>query len=149
MDRNQAIWIKDPASILADGAERGIVVKDGRIVELVPWGGQPTISEASFAAGDHVLLPGLINTHHHFYQTLTRALPAALDRELFPWLQALYPVWAGLTPQALELGVTLAMSELLLSGCTTTTDHHYVFPAGLEDACDGRERSVAHGRIAT
>jgi len=80
MDRNQAIWIKDPASILADGAERGIVVKDGRIVELVPWGGQPTISAASFAAGDHVLLPGLINTHHHFYQTLTRALPAALDR---------------------------------------------------------------------
>ena len=136
MDRNQAIWIKDPASILADGAERGIVVKDGRIVELVPWGGQPTISAASFAAGDYVLLPGLINTHHHFYQTLTRALPAALDRELFPWLQALYPVWAGLTPQALELGVTLAMSELLLSGCTTTTDHHYVFPAGLEDAVD-------------
>src|SRR2546430_8640233 len=136
MDRNQAIWIKDPASILADGAERGIVVKDGRIVELVPWGGQPTISAASFAAGDHVLLPGLINTHHHFYQTLTRALPAALDRELFPWLQAPYPGWAGHPPQARELGVTLAMSELLLSGCTTTTDHHYVFPAGLEDAID-------------
>src|SRR2546429_6870214 len=134
MDRNQAIWIKDPASILADGAERGIVVKDGRIVELVPWGGQPSISAASFAVGDHVLRPGLISTHHHFYQALTRAVPAALDRELFRWLQALYPVWAGLTPQALELGVTLAMSELLLSGCTTTTDHHYVFPAGLEDA---------------
>src|SRR5207237_5252546 len=79
---------------------------------------------------------GLINTHHHFYQTLTRALPAALDRELFPWLQALYPVWARLTPESLELGVTVAMSELVLSGCTTTTDHHYVFPAGLEDAVD-------------
>ena len=74
------------------------------------------------------MLPGLINTHHHFYQTLTRALPAALDRELFPWLQALYPVWARLTPESLHLGVTVAMSELLLSGCTTTTDHHYVFP---------------------
>ena len=83
-----------------------------------------------------MVLPGLINTHHHFYQTLTRALPAALDRELFPWLQALYPVWARLTPEALDLGVTVAMSELLLSGCTTTTDHHYVFPAGLEDAVD-------------
>ncbi len=83
-----------------------------------------------------MVLPGLINTHHHFYQTLTRALPAALDRELFPWLQALYPVWARLTPKNLELGVTVAMSELLLSGCTTTTDHHYVFPAGLEDAVD-------------
>src|SRR5258706_542265 len=131
MDRNQAIWIKDPLGILADGAERGIVVKDGGIVELVPRGSQPTISATSFEAGDHVVLPGLINTHHHFYQTLTRALPAALDRELFPWLQALYPVWARITPEALELGVTLAMSELLLSGCTTTTDHHYVFPPAL------------------
>jgi 8-oxoguanine deaminase len=92
MDRNRAIWIKDPLDIFADGAERGIVVKDGRIVELVPRGGQPTTSAASFEAGDHVVLPGLINTHHHFYQTLTRALPAALDRELFPWLQALYAV---------------------------------------------------------
>src|SRR5258706_5744173 len=136
MDRNQAIWIKDPLGILADGAERGIVVTDGGIVELVPRGGQPTISATSFEAGDHVVLPGLIYTHHQCYQTLTRALPAALDRELFPWLQALYPVWARLTPESLDLGVTVAMSELLLSGCTTTTDHHYVFPAGLEDAVD-------------
>src|SRR6202047_4311492 len=136
MDQTKAIWIKDPLAILADGAERGIVVKDGRIVELVPRGAQPTTSAASFEAGDHVVLPGLINTHHHFYQTLTRALPAALDRELFPWLEALYPVWARLTPEALELGVTVAMSDLRVSGCTTTTDHHYVFPAGLEDAVD-------------
>src|SRR6266852_735596 len=134
MDPMRAIWIKDPLAILADGAERGVVVQNGRIVELVPKGGQPTTTAAFFEAGDHVVLPGLINTHHHFYQTLTRALPAALDRELFPWLQALYPVWARLTPEALDLGVTVAMSELLLSGCTTTTDHHYVFPAGLEDA---------------
>ena len=136
MDHPHAIWIKDPLAILADGAERGIVVKNGRIVELVPRGGQPATAAAFFEAGDHVVVPGLINTHHHFYQTLTRALPAALDRELFPWLQALYPVWARLTPKNLELGVTVAMSELLLSGCTTTTDHHYVFPAGLEDAVD-------------
>ena len=84
----------------------------------------------------HVVLPGLINTHHHFYQTLTRASPAALDRELFPWLQALYPLWARLTPDALDAAVTVAMAELLLSGCTTTTDHHYVFPTGLEAAID-------------
>src|SRR3984893_2355802 len=136
MDQTHAILIKDPLGILADGAERGIVVRNGRIVELVPRGGQPKTPAAFFEAGDHVVLPGLINTHHHFYQTLTRALPAALDRELFPWLQALYPVWARLTPEALDLGVTVAMSELLLSGCTTTTDHHYVFPAGLEAAID-------------
>src|SRR6201997_5184702 len=136
MDQTRAIWIKDPLAILADGAERGVVVQDGRIVELVRKGGQPSMAAAFFEAGDHVVLPGLINTHHHFYQTLTRALPAALDRELFPWLQALYPVWARLTPESLNLAVTVAMSELLLSGCSTTTDHHYVFPAGLEDAID-------------
>ena len=93
-------------------------------------------AEDFLSVGDHVVLPGLINTHHHFYQTLTRAVPAALDRELFPWLTALYPIWARLTPQALDLGMTLAMAELLLSGCTTTTDHHYVFPRGLEDSID-------------
>src|SRR3979490_232153 len=137
MDQTQAIWIKDPLSIFADGAERGIVIRGGKIVERVPRGREPSTVQATvYDAGAHVVLPGLINTHHHFYQTLTRALPAALDRELFPWLQALYPVWARLTPESLDLGVTLAMSELLLSGCTTTTDHHYVFPAGLEDAVD-------------
>src|SRR3984893_652478 len=136
MDPKRAIWIKDPLAILADGAGRGIVVQNGKIVELVPAGGEPRATARFFEAGDHVVLPGLINTHHHFYQTLTRALPAALDRELFPWLQALYPVWARLKPDALDLSVTVAMSELLLSGCTTTTDHHYVFPAGLEDAVD-------------
>ena len=137
MDQGQAIWIKDPLGIFADGAARGVVVGNGRIVELVQAGGRPaTTGAVAFDASQHVVLPGLINTHHHFYQTLTRALPAALDRELFPWLQALYPVWAQLTPEALQLGVSVAMAELLLSGCTTTTDHHYVFPAGLEDAVD-------------
>src|ERR1700747_3354591 len=137
MESTQAIWIKDPLGIFADGAERGVVVKGGKIVELVPAGGIPATAQGvAFDAGRHVVLPGLINTHPHFYQTLTRALPAAMDRELFPWLQALYPVWARLTPERLDLGVTVAMSELLLSGCTTTTDHHYVFPKGLEDAVD-------------
>jgi 8-oxoguanine deaminase len=131
------LWIRDPLAILAIGAERGFVVKNGRIVELVPKGATPAIPDATiFDAGAHVVIPGLINTHHHFYQTLTRALPAALDRELFPWLQALYPVWARLTPEVLDLAFTVAMAELLLSGCTTTTDHHYVFPAGLDDAID-------------
>ena len=89
-----------------------------------------------FDAGEHALLPGLINTHHHFFQTLTRALPAALDKELFPWLTALYPVWARLDAEALRSAATVAMAELMLSGCTTTTDHHYVFPGGLENAID-------------
>ncbi len=90
----------------------------------------------AFDASAHVVLPGLINTHHHFYQTLTRATPAAFDRTLFGWLRTLYPIWARLTPEAVDSAATVAMAELLLSGCTTTTDHHYVFPAGLEDAMD-------------
>jgi 8-oxoguanine deaminase len=135
--RTRPLWIRDPLAILADGAEGGFVVENGRIVELVPGGRTPATADVtSFDARGHVVIPGLINTHHHFYQTLTRALPAALDRELFPWLQALYPVWARLTPEALDLAVSVAMAELLLSGCTTTTDHHYVFPDGLESAVD-------------
>jgi 8-oxoguanine deaminase len=136
-DQQSALWLKDPLAILADGAERGIVVQGGRIVELVAASASPATPDVrTFDAGQHVVLPGLINSHHHFYQTLTRAVPAALDRELFPWLQALYPIWARLTPEALDLGMTLAMAELVLSGCTMTTDHHYVFPAGLEDGID-------------
>ncbi len=131
------LWIKDPLGILADGAERGVVV-DGRVSSNA-WraGAEPATPDVTvFDASRHVVVPGLINTHHHFYQTLTRASPAALDRELFPWLQALYPLWARLTPDALDAAVTVAMAELLLSGCTTTTDHHYVFPTGLEAAID-------------
>lgn len=94
MDQARAIWIRDPLAILADGAERGIVVQGGRIVELVGKGREPaTAHGAVYDAGAHVVLPGLINTHHHFYQTLTRALPAAMDRELFPWLQACARAW--------------------------------------------------------
>jgi len=137
MQESAALWVKDPLAILAGGADRGLVVVDGAIIELVGAGAEPQIEGFSvFEARDHVVLPGLINTHHHFYQTLTRAAPAALDRELFPWLKALYPVWARLTPEALDLAATIAMAELMLSGCTTTTDHHYVFPAGLADAID-------------
>ena len=128
-----AIWLRNPLAVLGD-APGGVVVQGGRIVELVPAGGAPNRPAAPFDASRHVVLPGLVNTHHHFYQTLTRCLPVALDRPLFGWLQALYPVWARLTPEALDAAVTVAMAELLLSGCTTTTDHHYVFPPGLEDA---------------
>jgi 8-oxoguanine deaminase len=131
-----ALWLRNPLAILTDGgdASGGVVVQDGRILELVPNGCRPTQDAAVFDASEHVVLPGLINTHHHFYQTLTRAFPGAMDRTLFGWLGALYPVWARLTPEALDAGATVALAELLLSGCTTTTDHHYVFPAGLADA---------------
>jgi 8-oxoguanine deaminase len=133
-----ALWIKDPLAILADGAERGVVVRGGQIVELVPAGKAlpDTPDVRVWEAGSHVIIPGLISTHHHFFQTLTRATPAALNRELFPWLKALYPIWANITPEILDAAQTTALAELLLSGCTTTTDHHYLFPPGLEQAID-------------
>ena len=131
------LWLRNPLGILAPGGEGGVVISGDRIVELVPMGCQPATPDCRvFDASAHVVIPGLINTHHHFFQTLTRALPASLDRTLFPWLTALYPVWANITPEALDAAVTVAMAELLLSGCTTTTDHHYLFPAGLEQAID-------------
>ncbi len=131
------LWLKTPLAILAEGAGGGIVVEDGRIVELVPSGGEPRAPvDESFDAARHVVLPGLVNTHHHFYQTLTRAHPQAIDKELFPWLQSLYPIWARLDPDSFRLSVRLALTELLMSGCTTAADHHYLFPKGLEDAID-------------
>jgi len=130
-------WIKDPLAIFAANAERGLVVEDGRIAEVVARGREPTAPvEAVFDASRHVVLPGLVNTHHHFFQTLTRAHPAAINRELFPWLMALYPIWARLKPHQLRLAVRLALTELMLSGCTTAADHHYLFPPGLENAVD-------------
>ena len=132
-----SVWIKDPLAIFAEGAERGVVVRDGVIAELVAKGRTPSDPAAAiYEAGAHVVLPGLINTHHHFYQTLTRAVPPSTEQELFGWLETLYPIWARLTPEAVESGASVAMAALLLSGCTTTTDHHYVFPPGLEHAID-------------
>lgn len=131
------LWIRDPLAILAEGAARGVVVEGARIVECVGGGREPAAPvDAVFDAARHVVLPGLINTHHHFYQTLTRAHPKAIDKELFPWLLALYPVWARLDPDSFRLAVRLALVELMMSGCTTAADHHYVFPAGLEQAVD-------------
>jgi len=132
------LWLKDPLAVLADGAERGIVVEGTRIVELVGCGREPASPcDAVFDASRHVMLPGLVNTHHHVYQTLTRAHPDAINKELFPWLKALYPIWVkGLNPETFRLAVRLAGTELMMSGCTTAADHHYVFPAGLEDAVD-------------
>ena len=133
------LWLKSPLAILAaEGADAGggVVVAGGKIAELVPAGGTPSMSCAQFDASRHVVLPGLINTHHHFYQTLTRAHPAAINKELFDWLTALYPVWAKLGPEALRLATRLALTELMMSGVTCSSDHHYVFPDGLEDALD-------------
>jgi 8-oxoguanine deaminase len=131
------LWIKDPLAIFAEGAERGLVVEGTRIAEIVGRGSEPSAAaNETFDASRHVVLPGLVNAHHHFYQTLTRAHPKAINKELFPWLMALYPIWARLKPEHLRLAARVALAELLLSGCTTAADHHYLFPRGLENAID-------------
>ncbi|MBO0905287.1 8-oxoguanine deaminase [Jiella sonneratiae] len=135
--RPRRLWLKNPLAILDDAAGGGIVVEDGRIAELVPAGRAPQAPvDETFDASRHVVLPGLINTHHHFYQTLTRAHPAAIDKELFPWLTSLYPIWGRLDADSLRLAARLALTELLMSGCTTAADHHYLFPRGLDEAID-------------
>ena len=124
-------------AIFADDADGGIVIKDSRIIECVLGGAHPESTvDKIMDASEHVILPGLVNTHHHFFQTLTRANERALNKELFGWLEALYPTWSGLTADYLDVATRLALAELLLSGCTTAADHHYVFPAGLEQSID-------------
>ena len=131
------LWIKNPLAIFAEDAGGGFVVSGGEIVECIAAGASPTEPvDATFDASAHVVIPGLVNAHHHFFQTLTRAHPAAINRELFGWLTALYPIWARMTPEAFRLAVRVALAELLLSGCTTAADHHYLFPRGLEEAID-------------
>jgi 8-oxoguanine deaminase len=138
------IWLKNPLAILANNAQGGLVIEGQKIIELVPLGQQPTHAYGEvMECSDLVILPGLINGHHHFYQTLTRALPQALNKPLFGWLQSLYPVWAGLEPDMLYQATRLALAELLLSGCTSAADHHYLFPEGLTEAMDIQAEAAA------
>jgi 8-oxoguanine deaminase len=140
------IWIKNPLAIFTANtldAAGGLVIEDGVISELLKAGQQPSQPcDQTFDAREHVVLPGLINTHHHFYQTLTRAWGPVVNQPLFPWLKTLYPVWARLTPEKLALASKVALAELLLSGCSTAADHHYLFPGGLENAIDVQVEAV-------
>jgi 8-oxoguanine deaminase len=131
------LWIRNPLACLADDAGGGLVIENGKIVEIVKSGAKPANPvDETFDAGRHVVLPGLVNAHHHMYQTLTRAHPQAINKELFPWLKTLYGYWSRLTPDAHRLATRLALTELLMSGCTAAFDHHYLFPRGCEEAID-------------
>lgn len=130
------LLIKNAYLVTMDDRQReipdgGLFIRGGFIEEVAP------VSELRNQTADevldlrgHVLLPGLVNTHHHFYQTLTRAVPAAQDANLFNWLKTLYPIWARLTPEDIFVSTQTALSELALSGCTTASDHLYLFPNG-------------------
>ncbi|WP_232846458.1 8-oxoguanine deaminase [Amphritea pacifica] len=137
MNSSRRIWIKNPLATLDSECAGGVVIEGQTIVAVLASGASPVqpVDEV-FDAREHVLLPGLINSHHHFYQTLTRAFPQALNKSLFSWLKSLYPVWAKLGEEMIEVSTQVALAELLLSGCTTASDHHYLFPQGLENAID-------------
>ncbi len=130
-------WIRNPLACLANGAGGGIVVENGRIAELVASGRQPESPvDRVFDANRHVVVPGLVNAHHHMYQSLTRAHPEAINKELFPWLRTLLGFWTRLTPDAHRLATRLALTELLMSGCTTAADHHYLYTDSCSEAVD-------------
>ena len=132
----RSVLIRDIHALVLMDAEhtvlRGgfVAIEGGEIVQI---GTRPpaNLRPARTIDGRHlVAVPGFINTHHHLFQTLTRACTAGVDAGLFDWLRALYPLWARLDEEALETAALVGMAELMLSGCTTTTDHHYVFPRG-------------------
>jgi cytosine/adenosine deaminase-related metal-dependent hydrolase len=108
----------------------GLFIRDGFVEEVGPTDGLPDSADETLDLSDHILLPGLINTHHHFYQTLTRVVPAAQDANLFNWLKTLYPIWGRMTPDDIRISTQTALAELALSGCTTASDHLYIFPNG-------------------
>ena len=108
----------------------GVFIRDGRIEAVGSSHELPMEADRIIDLKGQVLIPGLVNTHHHLYQNLTRLLPEAQDAALFGWLRALYPVWERLTPDAFRVSAQLGVAELLLSGCTSTADHQYIFPNG-------------------
>lgn len=121
------VTMDDAGTRWPDGA---IYAVDGVIREVGPTSQLPDHADVVIDARDLIILPGLVNTHHHFFQTLTRNLPVAQNAGLFGWLRAHYPIWARLTPEAIKVATKTAIAELMLSGCTTSVDHTYIWPNG-------------------
>lgn len=120
---------------IPDGA---VFIRGGVIEAVGPTAELPDHADEVQDLRGRIVLPGLVNTHHHMYQSLTRVVPGAQDAELFGWLQTLYPLWGGLTPEMIRVSTLTAMSELILSGCTTSSDHLYLYPNGsrLDDSIE-------------
>jgi len=110
--------------------DSGLFVRDNVIEQVGETADLPDSADRVIDATGMIVLPGLVNTHHHLFQTLTRAVPAAQDAVLFRWLRTLYPIWARLTPEAIRTSALVGLAELVLSGCTTAADHLYAYPNG-------------------
>ena len=130
--------LDDAGTELADAS---ILVRGHRIEAIGPAHALPTEADTIIDARAHLVVPGLVNTHHHMFQSLTRAVPGVQDAELFTWLKGLYPLWARLTPEMARVATQVAMAELLLSGCTTSSDHLYLYPNGvrLDDSIEAAQ----------
>jgi cytosine/adenosine deaminase-related metal-dependent hydrolase len=131
-----SLLIKNAAVLVTMDAQRreiaggGLFARDGIIEQVGPTPELPDTADRVLDFSGCIIFPGLINTHHHFYQTLTRAVPAAQDANLFNWLKTLYPIWARMRPDDIFISAQTALAELALSGCTTASDHLYLFPNG-------------------
>lgn len=130
--------------------DASIFIRDHKIEAIGPSADLPQTADEVIDARDHLVTPGLINTHHHMYQSLTRAIPEVQNAELFGWLRGLYPIWAGLTPEMVQVSTQIAMAELLMSGCTTSSDHLYIYPNGvrLDDSIEAA-RQIGMRFVAT
>ena len=144
----KTLLIKNARVLVTMDAERreianGAVFMRGNVIEQVGNSADlPQTADEIIDATNHVVIPGLINTHHHMYQSLTRVIPAAQNGELFNWLNNLYPIWANLTPEMVQVSTQVAMAELILSGCTTSSDHLYIYPNGckLDDSIEAAQK---------
>ena len=134
-NRMPTLLIKNAYIVTMDDRQReipegGLFMRDGFIEQVGAAKELPQSADEVLDLKGYVVLPGLINTHHHFYQTLTRAVPAAQDANLFNWLKTLYPIWARMNADDIFISTQTALAELALSGCTTASDHLYLFPNG-------------------
>lgn len=132
----KTLLVKNAALLVTMDGERreisngGLFIEDNLIRQVGPSDTLPEHADVVLDMAGKVVIPGLVNTHHHMYQSLTRVVPAAQDGELFNWLTNLYPIWARLTPEMIAVSTQTAMAELILSGCTTSSDHLYIYPNG-------------------
>ncbi|MDP9110918.1 MAG: 8-oxoguanine deaminase [Candidatus Eremiobacteraeota bacterium] len=114
----------------AEYQNASVFIRDNVIEAVGPSNILPKTADTLLNAANSILLPGLVNTHHHFYQTLTRNVPGTQDAALFDWLKLLYPLWARLTPESIRVSTATAIAELMRSGCTTSADQTYIWPNG-------------------
>jgi cytosine/adenosine deaminase-related metal-dependent hydrolase len=132
--KNAALIVTMDAG-LGDVPDGAIFCRDGVIQQIGPASAVPRTADEVLDLTDHIVVPGLINTHHHLFQNLTRAVPAAQNASLFDWLKVLFPIWARIGPEHVYVSALVGLAEMALTGCTTSSDHLYMFPNGarLED----------------